>query len=73
MKSLLRAELHAIHPFREGNARAQLAYLPLLSAHVGRPIRQDSFEPKKFLKAMIARFQGDATLLERCITGKQNP
>jgi cell filamentation protein len=71
--SLFLAELNAIHPFREGNGRAQLAYLTLLSAQVGHPLRQDGFEPKKFLEAMIASFQGDVTLLERCITGNHNP
>lgn len=71
--SLFLADLNAIHPFREGNGRAQLAYLTLLSAQVGHPLSKDSFEPKKFLEAMIASFQGDATLLERCIMGEHNP
>ena len=35
--SLFLADLNAIHPFREGNGRAQLAYLTLLSAHAGHP------------------------------------
>jgi cell filamentation protein len=70
--SLFLAELNAIHPFREGNGRAQLAYLTLLSSHVGHPIHQDSFEPKLFLKAMIDSFQGDATLLEHCILRENN-
>ena len=71
--SLFLAELNAIHPFREGNGRAQLAYLTLLSTHIGHPLRQDTFEPEKFLEAMIASFRGNATLLERCSTGEYNP
>lgn len=67
------AELNAIHPFREGNGRAQLAYLTLLSARVGHPLRQDTFEPKKFLEAMITSFQGDISLLEYCIMGEHKP
>ena len=67
------AELNAIHPFREGNGRAQLAYLTLLSTHIGHPLRQDTFESKKFLETMIASFRSNATLLERCITGEYNP
>jgi fido (protein-threonine AMPylation protein) len=61
--SLFLAELNAIHPFREGKGRAQLAYLTLPSAHVGFRLCHNSFAPMKFLEAMIASFQGDITLL----------
>ncbi len=64
---LFLAELNAIHPFRQGDGRSQLAYLPLLSTHVGHPLDQQAFNPKLFLVAMFSSFQGDLTLLEHCV------
>lgn len=53
------AELNAIHPFREGNGRAQMAFMGLLSDHAGHPLNLGSLEPASFLEAMIASFHGD--------------
>lgn len=52
------AELNAVHPFRDGNGRTQLAFLALLAYHVGHPLDLDRLEPEAVLSAMIASFHG---------------
>ena len=63
------AELNAIHPFREGNGRAQLSFLVLLSAHVGHPLDPHRVDPTSMLKATIDSFAGDERPLARVIFG----
>ena len=53
------ADLNAIHPFREGNGRSQLAFMHLLSRRAGHPLNLDRVDPKTFMTAMIASFLGD--------------
>ena len=57
------ANLNAIHPFREGNGRSQLAFLHLLGWRAGHPLRLERIAPPEFLKAMIRSFQGQNDLL----------
>lgn len=57
-------ELNAIHPFREGNGRAQLAFLGLIGNTFGhrldfQRLRRDTFSP-----AMVASFSRDMRPLE---------
>jgi cell filamentation protein len=52
-------ELNAIHPFREGNGRAQLAFVCLLGSRTGHPFHLDRLNPESFMSAMIKSFQGD--------------
>ena len=59
------AELNAIHPFREGNGRSQLAFMHLLSRRAGHPLYLDRVDPKTFMPAMIASFLGDAGPLRK--------
>jgi len=59
------AELNAIHAFRDGNGRAQLAFLALLAAKAGHPLDFDQLVPETFLAAMIASFQGDESHLAK--------
>lgn len=33
------AELNAIHPFREGNGRTQMAFMTLIARRAGAPVR----------------------------------
>lgn len=58
------AELNAIHPFREGNGRTQLAFASLLSIRAGQPLDLAVLRPRAFLAAMIASFAGDNAALE---------
>lgn len=53
------ASLNAIHPFRDGNGRAQLAFMAMLAARAGHPLALSNLSPKTFLPAMIRSFQGD--------------
>jgi len=48
--------LNAIHPFRDGNGRTQLAFLGLVAAQVEQPLRLDKIKQETFLPAMVASF-----------------
>jgi cell filamentation protein len=61
----LLATLNAIHPFRDGNGRTQLAFLALTSHRAGRPLDLARLRPRKFLAAMIESFKGDEQPLTR--------
>lgn len=50
------AELNAIHPFREGNGRSQLAFLHLLGDAAGYPFDLTRLDRDTFLPAMIASY-----------------
>lgn len=52
------AELNHIHAFRDGNGRAQLAFMSLLAAKAGHPLKLEHLDPPRFLAAMIASFHG---------------
>jgi cell filamentation protein len=52
------AELNAIHPFREGNGRAQLTFLFLVAERAGHPLALAELRPASFLRAMLASFHG---------------
>jgi len=51
-------ELNAIHPFREGNGRAQLAFLGLIGATFNHPFAFERIDKDAFLQAMIESFFG---------------
>lgn len=53
------AELNAIHPFREGNGRAQLAFMHLLGLRASHPFDFANVQRDTFLPAMIASYDGD--------------
>ncbi len=57
------AELNAIHAFREGNGRAQLAFAQLIASQAGHPLRLEALDPAALLSAMIDSFRGDETPL----------
>lgn len=59
------AELNAIHAFRDGNGRAQLAFVSLLAAEAGHPFDLSRLRPAQFLRAMVTSFFGDETPLAR--------
>lgn len=53
------SELNAIHAFRDGNGRAQMAFMAELAQRAGHPLRLDRLERETFIPAMIASFRGD--------------
>jgi cell filamentation protein len=55
----LLAELNAIHAFRDGNGRTQMAFINLLAIRAGHPLQLTKIVPAEFLAAMIRAFQGD--------------
>jgi cell filamentation protein len=61
------AELNAIHPFREGNGRAQLTFLTLLAEAAGHPLDIERLDPDAVMGAMIESFGGDEKRLARLI------
>ncbi len=58
------SELNAIHPFREGNGRAQLAFMHELAGKAGHPLDLEKLRPQHFLQAMIASFAGELAALK---------
>jgi cell filamentation protein len=52
-------DLNAIHPFREGNGRSQLAFMHLVALRAGHPLRLQLIKRASFLPAMIRSFEGD--------------
>lgn len=53
------ATLNAIHAFRDGNGRTQLAFLAMLASQANHPLYVAELEPDAFLNAMVASFGGD--------------
>lgn len=52
------ATLNAIHPFREGNGRTQMAFAAIVASQSGFRLELDRLIPDAFLAAMIASFTG---------------
>ncbi|MGQ0775851.1 MAG: Fic/DOC family protein [Pseudonocardiales bacterium] len=53
------AEVNAVHPFREGNGRAQRAFFRQLSHEAGWPIDWSSLDPDDNIRASMASLRGD--------------
>ncbi|MGI9386639.1 MAG: Fic/DOC family protein [Methyloligellaceae bacterium] len=68
------ADLNAIHPFRDGNGRTQLAFMTLLADRAGHPFDLDALDTDAVIPAMEASFNGDEkplvkVLLTMCEAG----
>jgi len=63
----LLAEINAVHPFREGNGRTQLAFLSLLVENAGLPFNDDLLDRQRVIGAMIESFSGDERPLAHLI------
>lgn len=60
------SELNAVHLFREGNGRAQSAFLAMLAAEAGHPLDFDRLDPEAWMAAMIVSFyNGTGPLAEQ--------
>jgi cell filamentation protein len=57
------AELNAVHPFREGNGRTQLAFVAMLAKRVGFGFNAEKLVRERVMQAMIESFGGDETRL----------
>lgn len=58
-------ELNAIHPFREGNGRSQLAFMDMLGNHAGFPLDFARVRSDTFMPAMIESYAGNLGPLSR--------
>lgn len=58
------AELNAIHPFREGNGRSQMAFLGLLLGNAGFAFKPENIDHRDILQSMILSFRGKLEPLE---------
>jgi cell filamentation protein len=63
------AELNAIHVFREGNGRTQLAFFALLADRAGQTLDLEKLDPDAMLRAMILSFNGNEAELTAVISG----
>lgn len=63
------AEVNAVHPFREGNGRTQLAFLALLAYRAGHALDLERLDPRAMLSAMIESFAGGSGPLAAQIEG----
>jgi cell filamentation protein len=61
------AELNAIHPFPEGNGRAQFTSLTVLAEAAGHPPMLERLDRHKVMEAMVDSFGGDEKPLARLI------
>jgi cell filamentation protein len=57
-------ELNAIHPFREGNGRAQLSFMHLVGKAAAFPFDLARVQRDTFLPAMISSFHGELNPLK---------
>lgn len=57
------ATLNAIHPFRDGNGRTQLAFMAFVGAQAGHRLALTRLKPRAFLAAMVRSFHGDEARL----------
>jgi cell filamentation protein len=55
----LLSEVNMLHPFREGNGRAQRAFLSSLARHAGWHLDWTRADPARNLAASIAAYEGD--------------
>jgi len=52
-------EVNALHPFREGNGRAQRAFFSQLAIEAGYRLRWGEVDPARNIEASIASLRGD--------------
>jgi fido (protein-threonine AMPylation protein) len=64
------SELNAIHPFRDGNGRTQLAFMALLAAQAGQEFNVQNIKRGPFLVAMRSRSTGGGWF--ECVGGGPN-
>jgi cell filamentation protein len=63
----LYADMNVLHPFREGNGRAQRAFLAQLSADAGYALNWSGTDPQRNEDASVKSFLGDNSLLEQLL------
>ena len=59
------AGLNAVHPFREGNGRAQLSFAHIIAEKALHPLDFARVQQHTFLRGMIESFSGNMAPLKR--------
>ncbi len=67
------AEVNAVHPFREGNGRTQLAFLRLLCLNAGWRFDASVLERERVIGAMIESFGGKPDPLAALVRDLASP
>src|SRR4051794_40827093 len=67
------SEVNVLHPFREGNGRAQRAFFELLADESGRHIAWERVTPERNLEAVVAAYEGDERPLAELLGGALEP
>ncbi len=67
------AEINAIHPFREGNGRAQRAFFSQLAADAGWRIHWERMDASENVDASVASMHGDEQPLTSMLAGLIQP
>lgn len=67
------AEVNAIHPFRDGNGRTQLAFLRLLCLNAGWRFDASVLERERVIGAMIESFDGKLEALTELVRDIASP
>jgi cell filamentation protein len=60
-------EVNAIHPFREGNGRAQRAFFEQLATDAGFTLRWQRLDPARNVEASAAIMNGNAAPMEKML------
>ncbi len=63
----LYGDMNVLHPFREGNGRAQRAFLAQLSTDAGYHLNWSGTDPQRNEDASVKSFLGDNNLLEQLL------
>jgi cell filamentation protein len=63
--AILFSDINRIHPFREGNGRAQRQFVRQLAEGVGHKIDFDVVSKERLVQASIASAHGDTAIMER--------
>lgn len=61
------SEVNILHPFREGNGRAERLFFSLLAQRSNRQVAWDLLDPGKAIQASIAAYNGDESQLEKLL------
>jgi cell filamentation protein len=67
------AEVHAVHPFREGNGRTQRAFVGQLAGEAGYRVAWERLDPRRNVEASRASLRGDNAALLEIITELTEP
>lgn len=67
------AEINAIHPFREGNGRAQRAFVAQLARDAGWRVQWERMDPDENVRASAESMRGDERPLVKMLAGLVQP